>query len=33
MELIAALQVAGKPYEWLAEPHELHGFVSDPHNE
>jgi hypothetical protein len=22
-----------KPYQWLAEPHELHGFVSDPHNE
>ena len=32
-ELRAALQAAGKPYQWLAEPHELHGFVSDQHNE
>lgn len=32
-ELRAALQAACKPYQWLAEPHELHGFVSDQHNE
>ncbi len=32
-ELRAALQAAGKPYQWLAEPHELHGFVSDQHNQ
>lgn len=32
-ELRSALQAAGKPYEWLAEPGELHGFVSDRHNE
>lgn len=32
-ELRSALRTAGKPYEWLAEPGELHGFVSDQHNE
>lgn len=32
-ELRAALQAAGKLYQWLAEPHELHGFVSGQHNE
>lgn len=31
--LRTALQAAGKPYEWLAEPDELHGFMSDKHNE
>lgn len=31
-ELRAALEAAGKPYEWLAEPGELHGFMSDKHN-
>lgn len=33
VDLRSALQAAGKPYEWLAEPHELHGFVSDRNNE
>lgn len=32
-ELRAALQKAGKPYEWLAEPGERHGFTSVAHNE
>lgn len=32
-ELRAALQAVGKPYEWLAEPGELHGFMSDKNNE
>lgn len=32
-ELRSALNKAGKPYEWLAEPGELHGFYSEKHNE
>jgi dipeptidyl aminopeptidase/acylaminoacyl peptidase len=32
-DLRSALDKAGKPYEWLAEPKELHGFYSEPHNE
>jgi dipeptidyl aminopeptidase/acylaminoacyl peptidase len=27
------LDKTGKPYEWLAEPKELHGFASEEHNE
>ena len=32
-DLRAYLDKAGKPYEWLAEPGELHGFASEKHNE
>ena len=32
-DLRSALNKAGKPYEWLAEPKELHGFSSEEHNE
>ncbi|MGN6313591.1 MAG: prolyl oligopeptidase family serine peptidase [Rhodanobacteraceae bacterium] len=32
-DLRSALDKAGKPYEWLAEPKELHGFFSEEHNE
>ena len=32
-ELRSALQAAGKSYEWLAQPRELHGFASNQHNE
>lgn len=32
-ELRAALDKSNKPYEWLAEPKELHGFASEKHNE
>ena len=32
-ELRAYLDKAGKSYEWLAEPGELHGFASEKHNE
>lgn len=31
-ELRAALDKAGKPYEWLVKPKELHGFYSDADN-
>lgn len=32
-DLRSYLDKAGKPYEWLAEPGELHGFASEKHNE
>jgi dienelactone hydrolase len=32
-DLRSALDKANKPYEWLAEPKELHGFASEKHNE
>jgi dienelactone hydrolase len=32
-DLRSALDKANKPYEWLAEPKELHGFTSEKHNE
>jgi dipeptidyl aminopeptidase/acylaminoacyl peptidase len=32
-DLRSYLDKAGKPYEWLAEPKELHGFASEEHNE
>jgi acetyl esterase/lipase len=32
-DLRAALEKAVKPYEWLAESKEQHGFYSEPHNE
>ena len=32
-DLRSALDKANKPYEWLAEPKELHGFASEEHNE
>jgi dipeptidyl aminopeptidase/acylaminoacyl peptidase len=32
-DLRSALDKADKPYEWLAEPKELHGFASEKHNE
>jgi len=32
-DLRAYLDKAGKPYEWLAEAKELHGFASEEHNE
>jgi dipeptidyl aminopeptidase/acylaminoacyl peptidase len=32
-DLRSALDKSGKPYEWLAEPKELHGFASEEHNE
>lgn len=32
-DLRASLDKAGKLYEWLAEPKELHGFASEEHNE
>ena len=32
-DLRAALDKADKPYEWLAEPKEQHGFTSEAHNE
>lgn len=32
-DLRSALEKANKPYEWLAEPKELHGFSSEKHNE
>lgn len=32
-ELRSALDKANKPYEWLAEPGELHGFYGEEHNE
>ncbi|MBS0382461.1 MAG: S9 family peptidase [Proteobacteria bacterium] len=32
-DLRSYLDKAGKPYEWLAEPKELHGFQSEKHNE
>ena len=32
-DLRSYLDKAGKPYEWLAEPRELHGFASEEHNE
>ncbi|WIG54993.1 MAG: Prolyl oligopeptidase family protein [Rhodanobacteraceae bacterium] len=32
-DLRSALDKANKPYEWLAEPKELHGFASEAHNE
>ena len=32
-DLRSALDKAHKPYEWLAEPGELHGFASEEHNE
>ena len=32
-DLRAALDKANKPYQWLAEPKELHGFFSEQHNE
>lgn len=32
-DLRSYLDKAGKPYEWLAEPKELHGFASEKHNE
>ncbi|HEX7370424.1 MAG TPA: prolyl oligopeptidase family serine peptidase [Rhodanobacteraceae bacterium] len=33
LDLRSALDKANKPYEWLAEPKELHGFQSEKHNE
>jgi dipeptidyl aminopeptidase/acylaminoacyl peptidase len=32
-DLRSYLDKAGKPYEWLAQPGELHGFASEEHNE
>ena len=32
-DLRSYLDKAGKPYEWLAAPKELHGFASEKHNE
>jgi dipeptidyl aminopeptidase/acylaminoacyl peptidase len=32
-DLRAYLDKVGKPYEWLAEAKELHGFASEEHNE
>lgn len=32
-KLRSALKKADKPYEWLTEPDELHGFYSEQHNE
>ena len=32
-DLRSALDKAGKPYEWLAKPKELHGFYSEKNNE
>lgn len=32
-DLRSALDKAGKPYEWLAKPKELHGFYSEANNE
>jgi acetyl esterase/lipase len=32
-DLRSYLDKAGKPYEWLAEPKEQHGFASEEHNE